>query len=117
MLKLFRDRIIIAACLMLYALGMTSMTLSHAHATVAYDPLSASSITYNVLCSGDLDGAFSKGHCPFCRLGDVVAAPMPLVADLQTGWAFAAFQVDAILPHDPKRINTHAPPRAPPVLS
>lgn len=113
MLKLFRDRTIIAACLVLYALGMMGITLGHAHAKVSYNPLGS----YSLLCSGDIEGSDNQEHCPFCRLADAIAAPPLVEANPVMGWIFAPFQAYAVMPHVLPVVNAHAPPRAPPVMS
>jgi len=113
--RILRDRGIIAACLVLYALGMMMASLSHSYAHQA-GAAPNDIISYGVVCSMDGDAQGAEPHCPFCRLTDAAVTITPVDFAPHIAFAYTEFQRSGqkiIRTIDPKR----SPPKRGPPLS
>ena len=116
MIRVFRDRSIIAACLVLYALGMMMASLSHSYAHQMDANTQSDVISYGVVCSVDGDAHGVEPHCPFCRLTDAAVTITPTDFTPHIVFAYTEFQRSEkhiIQTLDPKR----SPPKRGPPLS
>lgn len=113
---MLRDRGIITACLVLYALGMMMASLSHSYAHQTGASVPSDIISYGVVCTADGETESAEQHCPFCRLTDASIDIAPINLTPHIAFAFTAFQ------HSEKQIiqaldlKRSTPTRGPPHL-
>lgn len=115
MIESLRDRYIIAACLVLYALGMMMVTIGHSHTHENGVMAQSDIVSFGVDCAVDSDEQ-APTHCPYCRLVDAAfdIAPSGFTPHLVTSFTLIV-QVEnhSVQTFDPQRST---PTRGPPLF-
>lgn len=116
MIDSLRDRSIIAACLVLYALGMLMVTIGHSHAQNGNLAPQNTISTFSVLCSGDLQDKATQSHCPYCRLTDMAVVPIAvdLTPQIKIAFIFIERYDHPFIAHGVAKRSM--PPRGPPSI-